>query len=513
MSPKEKLAKYGFKGEPDKMAFDRNSEPVELDPPYPKPKHRFRFTLEQQGLDIEEIYYWIHTSIVDDFGFADTHKIKDIFTSSEMSSFFGASQQRLQIQQGQVSNYLATIGKLTKELFQLVRELRIMSERLDYYELAKKGMDKDWRKAKKSYAPEITLKGIWVDLKDGGAKSPGSVYGLASVLGYATLPDLFFHAPPLEKDQIDPYVESLQFNQRVKDVLKRKLYAYTAWKEQTYKELKHRKNFTLKYLRQHYNSIQMYINWVKPYLQNVTRLSPNSQLAANSTDLVSGFEGSLLEIEYIAAQPSNKKYRPVILVSMIYRTRPQLQYADQSFQHRGPQHTGKVTVILRDYAWTKEDIENYKRMRQEEFMEDLLSIDEGLREAIEGLGDDLYYFLEEAGDTAGGKGAEKGEQRLAEGLLRSGLAKTIEEAREKARELKKQEEEKKNAPAKQPGVLEPFAELIKGFGVFLPDIKKKPKKQAPKADDGSKGSAERGAEVALWQTYKNFKASHGMVKW
>ena len=477
MSPEDKLKKYGF-DKPDEMAFDRNGDPVKLDPPYPKPEHRFRLTLQQQGLDLEEIYYWIHTSLVDDFGLADTHKVKDVFTSTEMSSFFGASQQRLQIQQNQVSNYLATIGKMTKELWQIIRELRIMGERIEYYEGAKLGENKDVNKAKRSFAPEITLKGIWVDLKDGGAKSPGSVYGLASNLGYATLPDLFFHAPPMSNEQIEKYVDKLEFNTRVKDILKRKLFAYNVWKNQTHEELKRSKLFRLKALRQHYNSIQMYINWVKPYMQNVQRLSPNSQLAAESSDMIGGFEGSMMEIEYIAAQKTDEKWRGVVLVSMIYRTTPQMAYADQSYQNRGPQHTGKVTIILRHYVWTKDDIENYKRMRQDEFMGDLLAIDESLKEAVESLGDDMYYFLEQAGESIDGKGAQRGEQRLAEGLLRSGLAKDMEEAREKAKKMKVDEEAKKNVVPKQPGMLEPFAELVKGFGIFVPNIKLPEKKKS-----------------------------------
>ena len=52
MSPEDKLKKYGF-DKPDEMAFDRNGDPVKLDPPYPKPEHRFRLTLQQQGLDLE----------------------------------------------------------------------------------------------------------------------------------------------------------------------------------------------------------------------------------------------------------------------------------------------------------------------------------------------------------------------------------------------------------------------------------------------------------------------------
>ena len=73
-----------------------------------------------------------------------------------------------------------------------------------------------------------------VDMKDGGAKSPASVYGMASQLGFAILPDLFFAAPPMKSSEVDRYVDSLDFNRKVKEVLKRKLYSYLIWKEHTY---------------------------------------------------------------------------------------------------------------------------------------------------------------------------------------------------------------------------------------------------------------------------------------
>ena len=67
------------------------------------------------------------------WSFVRIDKITDTFSASENSSFFGTSQQRVGLQQDKVSQYLATIGKMIKELFQLVRELRIIDERLGYY--------------------------------------------------------------------------------------------------------------------------------------------------------------------------------------------------------------------------------------------------------------------------------------------------------------------------------------------------------------------------------------------
>ena len=52
------------------------------------------------------------------------------------------------------------------------------------------------------------------------------------------------------------------------------------WKEKTYQELTTREKFVLKYLRQHYNTIKLYMNWIRPYLRNVKDL----QMEGDNTD-------------------------------------------------------------------------------------------------------------------------------------------------------------------------------------------------------------------------------------
>ena len=46
--------------------------------------------------------------------------------------------------------------------------------------------------SKSRESAEITLKGIWVDMVEQGAKNPASVYGMAREVQFTTLPDLFF---------------------------------------------------------------------------------------------------------------------------------------------------------------------------------------------------------------------------------------------------------------------------------------------------------------------------------
>ena len=71
-----------------------------------------------------------------------------------------------------------------------------------------------------------------------GSKNPASVYGLARELGFGTLPDLFFSIHPRKPEDIDGLVDALDFNRKVKEVLKRKLRTYLEWRLSTFDELK-----------------------------------------------------------------------------------------------------------------------------------------------------------------------------------------------------------------------------------------------------------------------------------
>jgi hypothetical protein len=441
---------------------------------------------------IEDVYFWLLSSLREDYQLPDVKKIKDIFTASEQSAFWGQAQQRLTLQQGQVSNYLATIGKLTKELFQIVREIKILDERLALYKESNKLLEsKSAGDRRTSQAAEITLKSYWVDLKDGGVKSPGSVYGLASTLGYTVLPDLFFATPPLKIEEVDGYTDKLQVNQRVKDVLRRKLAAYIAWRDHTFHEHDARRKFTVKFLRQHYDSIQMYINWIKPYLKNVKRLQMNAG-KTDSEDIIGAFEGSVTEIEIICYhKKKGAEVYPIVLVSIDFRTSPKMEYHQEGYQHKGPIHEGRCEFTLRGYTWTPKELDSFIKMRDDESLEIMSAIDESLKSAIDALGDDLRKYLKEAGE------------------------KFPEDDR--AEEDSKKAKEKKLKEMKRAG--EPFIALFFGFkDIFSAlnpfDLSAKKKEGPTKyALEKARKDATKPVTVALFSTYKNFKKANKMVTW
>ena len=78
---------------------------------YPAPARRYRLHYEGYNISIEEPYFWTLHYLRYFGGFPRIDKITDVFAAAENSAFFGASQQRIGLQQDKVSQFLATIGK------------------------------------------------------------------------------------------------------------------------------------------------------------------------------------------------------------------------------------------------------------------------------------------------------------------------------------------------------------------------------------------------------------------
>lgn len=447
---------------------------------FPKPAWRLRLVTESFNMSLEELYFWSINHIRQDQGFHRLIKITDAFSASENSAFFGQSAQRLSIQEDRASGFLRGISELVKTLFQIVRELRNIDERLEPY--------KKW---KQSRSADSTLKGFFSDFAEnkGGQMQPGSIYHLANQVGYAALPDLFFNTFVYDTNKIDSVVDPMTFNKNVKAVLKRKLFQFIVWKEKTEHELEARRKFQIKYLRQHYLVIKTYMSWVKPYLKHIKRLQMKDE-QLESPDLISSFETSATEIEVLAIKEIPKNgLRSCVLMTYEFTTRPVLQYR-QEYQ-QGPVHVGRGRMTLRSYAWSDAQINAYKKMRDEEDRELLGLVDDQLGAAMEMLGEDLDSYLREA-----------------EGTIK-------EEKKPNPKDNKKKN--KMKLLASEDSIFDPFISIFKGFAeigsVFVPKQAKslftpKVKRIAMKA-----GPAIGGANFAMWQVYNNYKKAHGMLSW
>ncbi len=473
----ELLKKYGFKNQKGEADEEMAEEYLLYAPKktgFPTPKYRNRLVVESYQDSIEQSYFWMIDHLKFDWGYTDFYKITDIFAASEQSAFFGVSEQRLAMQQEKAATYLRGISEMVKALFQIVRELRIIDERLAYY------IDTFQGKANAA-SSEITLKGIWIDQVEGGVKNAASVYGLSQSVGFTILPDLFFRTRIKNLDMLDVQVDQLQFNEKVKEVLKRKLRQFYEWKKRTYEELSTRRKFIIKYLRQHYETIKLYMGWVKPYLRNIRRLQLD-QKKLDSADMVAAFEGSMIEIEVLAKKddPQFKKYYPCILMHFKYRTKPQMSFVGEGYQ-RGPIHKGKFDLVMRGYVWSKEHIENYQKMKEEEDLSLISMINESIKESMEALGDELKHYLIEGGESF--------------------------------------EPPKKPKERPKPTILDPFKAIFEGVGDIAGSMGaggskgEKKEKIDPVALKDEIETATKVLKTDIYTSYKNYKKMHGMLTW
>ncbi len=481
---------------------------------FPRPQHFYRLMVEAINLPIEEAYFWMLDELRDGFSYNKSIKITDINAAAEHSSFFGVMEQRLGLQQDKAAQFLKGISEMLKALFQIVREIRIIDERLGYYKhtFNRKTAGIIGEKDEEAVGSEITLKGVWVDQVEGGVKNAASVYGLSQTVGFTVLPDLFFRIRADDRDMdkraekdfeatttnivnsVDATVEKLDgFNEKVKEVLKRKLTQYYMWKVRTYKELDTRRKFTIKYLRQHYDTIKLYMGWVKPYLRNISRLQMAEKLVRKDmADLIAAFEGALVEIEVLTYKDRGHGYKPVILVHMFYRSRPALSYVQEGYQ-RGPMHTGRFDMILRGYVWNDDQIRNYVNMREEEDLQMLGSIDSSIKDALDSLGEELKQYLMQAGENFPEEKKHADHANEIGGAFRG---------------------------ASEPfigvigGLQEVFSPLAEGVTSLTSGGGKKGHKKVDEIEEDLEYN-ERKKELkgAIYTAYKNYKKMHGMMTW
>lgn len=455
-------------------------------------KAAYKLQIDSMQANVEPNYYWILDYLKKPGAFGlglsgedgRVEKLKDIYTAGISSAYWGAVEQRKGMQQEKVSTYLATIGKMLKDTFQIVREIRVIKERLAFYDASEKG-DK---------SAEVALKGTWVDMVEGGSKNPSSVYGLASQVGFAVLPDLFFRVAPKTSKDVDKEVEKcgkdLGLNKKIQEVLSRKLKQFMEWKEKTYRELKQREGFVIKYLRQHYDTIKLYMNWVRPYLKNVREL----QMQGESTDsaLAKAFDTSIVELELLGIKYSYeittpegykidgkyKKYFPAIWVNIKFTAMPMMAY-QQEYQ-RGAVHMGSTEITFKGIVITEDDLKKYKAQQDEEDLQIINSV----FESMESLGEEFKSYLKEAGE--------------------------------------KFDEKKETKEESEPMTLfTPFTQVLKGFKelftAFIPKKEKKEEEKKPilnKAiEKKEKETAEIEAKKLAFICYDIYKKAHGMMAW
>jgi hypothetical protein len=423
------------------------------------------------------------------FGIAavEMKKLKDTFDASVSSAFHGQVGSKISAMQQQVSTYLAQIGQLTKTLLPMIREIRMMDERMEMYKLSLSGKPGD----DTARQNEIALKSTWIEVVEQGIQSPNSVYSLGTKVGFTILPDLFFSVNPHGKTPADQkklmnktiaaMEKQLQFNKKVRDVLAKKLVQYYTWKEKTWQEMQHSRKFRLKNLQQHYNVIKLYTSWLKPNLTALKALQLKADV--KSRDLVMSFESSKLELELLAVLAKKKGWNSCLLIRITHLTKPELHYT-QSGQKQ-PTHTGQTYISIEPYVATDESVKWYEEYCDKYILNQVsgseIDFANSITDILKSYGSDVDDYLYEA---------EHGK--------------------------KKSDEEAKKAEKAPLNLFEPFEGLFDSVKIFKPDFNSsgtsKEKKEAI-AKSKAKKSVIKGppVETLSWILYQIFKKLNGML--
>ncbi len=352
--------------------------------------------LSDIGAGVEPYYFYILNLILskkyvglpktnkeEDFwtaGFEPLAKIKDEFAASEMSSFWGDFSRRRSEQEQRAMQLMGTMNGMIKDLFKILRELSTINERLEHYELACKGEKEG----------DLVTKDIWVTLVEGGVKNPSSVTGLASQVGFITLPDLFYTTLVEKKEDINKMVDPLDVNDKVKTVLKRKLMEYITWRDRITHELQVRKKFIQNMLKTMITQIRLYADWVRPYLKTINRLKSSVE---GKPELVTAFETAVLDVQlqgFLYDKNTFGRYIPSIKATFKQVTSPQKAY--QSNYQPGFVHTGLIDIALESCLYTVEEVLKLKQKQDEELLDFLI---QNVDESIASLKEDLKQAMSE----------------------------------------------------------------------------------------------------------------------
>ena len=449
-------------------------------------KAKYRVVMDSAQTGVEAKYFSMLRGLTDPVPFGrgltepegEIIKTKDIYTAGETSSYWGAVEQRKGAQIDKFQQIMQNVGGMIKAMFQLLRDLRIMEERLEFYEDANKG----------GTSSEVHLKSVWIDQVEGGIKNVTSVLGLTSEVGFAALADLFFTIHPKTDNEVEKEVNKLKeshgINKKVREVLGRKLKQYLIWRKKTYKELMVGQKFKLGYLRQHYSVIRLYLNWLRPYLKNIKRLQMRTEGIATDKDVLAAFETSKIEVEFLGIRKKYeqqtprgkiikefKDFFPVTRVRINFVAMPDMSF-NSDFQ-KGAIHRGQTEIFVEGIALSKEQLEQYQKDLNESDLDLLAVVDS----SIEALREELSYYLEKAGGAF-------------------------------EIHTKKEPIEKKQRMNLRKGFLEPFVAL----GDFFKEISGVDLAfKGEKVNKSEKGAAEKMAEIDSYLAYYIFKKQNQLL--
>ncbi len=375
-----------------------------------EPLSEYNLIYDSLSEGLEPIYFWMVDTLSDKppagLGL-DVWKGTEEFEASVTSGYFGEIGQRATLMQQKAMEYLGTINNIIKSVLNLIYDLKEFEIKLKPYDdLKNKDTSKDDKKAA-IYA----IKGVWMDQVD-ARKGRGSINLLAQDLQFITLRDAFFVVDKTED------IEKIDLNERVKNILERKLKEFNDWKEFSEEEIRKRYTIEKEYLRSQYGTIKLYANWLKPYLIAAQKLKMRgigsdgkiNPRSLTNPNIVNSFSNMEIEIKVYGKKELSPgsihesfkeieidtKYYALTEITMKFRSVPSTLSGQGGRQYV---HGGRVDIIFKGYAVDKTELDAIEAI---ENYQDMELIDNYIGTSLSLLQDEIEKYL---------KGPNKKEER------------------------------------------------------------------------------------------------------
>ncbi|MBT4135895.1 hypothetical protein HOD75_00855 [archaeon] len=342
----------------------------------PSSEHQIVYDSASEGL--EPVYFWILDFMNNMFG-GSVEKIIDNFASSPGSGHFSELGQKMSQMQQEASRVLATVNTILKGVLNLIYDLKEFKIRLAQYE------DANSKDKSTAEAGLLALKQIWMDKVD-IQRGQGSINAMASGnLQFVTLRDAFMIAKsPKDVDKMD-------FNERVKRILKPRIQEFFEWRKRSEQELKKRFEIEKTYLKSQVEALRLNSRWAKPYLKAAEQLSASEKLGSNPA-LVTVFNTIMLELSImgkgvVKVEPSIiSKDLPADFKKIQKKMRPYYSVVIVDFKFRGipskaGQHYvfgGRVEANFKSYALNEDELTLFKEKLDDSDLNSALKLVQGM---------------------------------------------------------------------------------------------------------------------------------------
>jgi hypothetical protein len=371
----------------------------EVSPYYKKKEPEAEHTIDYDSSSetLEPIYFFV-LDLMGDVGL-EVEKLVDNFSSTPGSPLFSETGIKASRIQDEAMKIMASANAVLRSILNLVYDLRDFQTRLQHYDSLKSKNEQEKDSA------ILALKQIWMDKVD-ISKGNSSIKAMAlGQAGFQTLIDAFLFAKTPED------VDNMDLNDRVKRILKPRVYEFQIWLGNSEKELRKRYEVEKTYLKSQVNSMKIYSRWVKPYLKSAQQLEMKD--SGKEPSLVNMFNTLRLELTLLGKSKIKvkesalggklpKEFANEKMLKSIKRDYYSCILVDFTFRAVPRQGTfiGKSTMTFKAYALNDEELKKLNQEIEKSDWGDMLQLIEGATtESLDQLKEDIDYFLKEPEKT------------------------------------------------------------------------------------------------------------------